>query len=55
MLDSAGMAQLIGFVQETFGVEVGDDDLVAENFETVAAIARLVESKTATASDGRAV
>ena len=35
------------FIEQTYGVEVADDDLVPENFETIAAIARLVDSKVA--------
>jgi methoxymalonate biosynthesis acyl carrier protein len=55
VLDSAGMAQLIAFVQVSFGIDVDDDDLVVANFESISAIARLVDAKTAAAEGGRAI
>ena len=41
------MFEVIAFVEDTYGVVVDDDDLVAENFETTEAIAELVEAKSA--------
>jgi acyl carrier protein len=45
VLDSMGIFETISFIQDRFGIEVDDDDLVPENFETVAAIARLVSKR----------
>ncbi len=39
--------QLVMFVEQEFGVAVENDDLEIDNFSTVAAIAALVERKTA--------
>jgi acyl carrier protein len=47
VLDSVGITQLVSFVEEEFGVEVGDDDLVAENFGSIGKILEFVESKHA--------
>jgi len=44
-LDSLGIVQLSMFAGEEFGVELADDDFVAENFETVGSVARLIESR----------
>lgn len=41
--------QLVQFVETEFGVEVESDDLVLDNFRSINAIARLVESKQSTA------
>ena len=41
-VDSVGAVELLGFLQEEFNVEVPDDDLLADDFSTVAGIARIV-------------
>ncbi len=42
-LKSIDILQIVTFCEETFGVEIPDPDVLPENFETVAAIAQLVE------------
>ena len=37
--------QLVAFVEQEFGVTVGDEDLDIDNFRSLNAIARLVERK----------
>ena len=43
MLDSLALEQLVAFCQEEFGVSFDDADLVAENFESLGAVAALVD------------
>ena len=45
VIDSLGIFQLVGMIEDHYGVEVEDEELVRENFNTLSAIARLVESK----------
>jgi acyl carrier protein len=45
ILDSLGLYQLVSYLEEHFGVEVDDEELVYENFATVADIAQLVATK----------
>lgn len=40
LVDSLGMMRLVGYIDDTFGVEVPPEDVVIENFST---IARMVE------------
>ncbi len=47
VIDSMGIFQVVTFVESAFGVQVRDEELVAENFATIGDIARLVESKQA--------
>ena len=47
VLDSAGIAQLLQFLEERFSITVADDELVAENFQSVAAISELITDKLA--------
>ena len=47
MIDSLGYELLAEYIDESFGVQLADDDMVAENFESLAALAALVESRQA--------
>ena len=47
ILDSVGVFDLVAFLEERFEIEVADNDLEWNNFETIEAITRLVESKLA--------
>ena len=49
VLDSVALMQLITFVEEQFGIEVGDDELTSSHFGTIADIAALVDRKAARA------
>ena len=45
VLDSLGIFQLVSFLEEEFGIEVLDEELIPENFGTIEGIARLVSAK----------
>jgi acyl carrier protein len=45
VMDSLGIFQTITHLEQTEGIEVADEDLVPENFESIRAIAALVASK----------
>jgi acyl carrier protein len=47
VVDSAGIFQLVSFIETEYGVEIEDQELVPEHFGTLAGIARLVEAKRA--------
>jgi acyl carrier protein len=42
IVDSAGVVQIVLFLEDRFGVKVDDLDVRLENFDTIAAMARLV-------------
>ena len=42
MLDSLGIAQLIGALEETFHVEIDPEDIVPEHFSTINEIVALI-------------
>ena len=56
VVDSLGIFRLVGFLEKTFAVKIGKDDVVLENFVNVAAIKQLVLDKLAagTADGGTA-
>lgn len=46
VVDSLGIMALISFIDEQFGAKIKPEDVVVENFHSVAAIARLVRQRT---------
>lgn len=50
LLDSAGLMQLVTYLEEEFGVEVEDAELATTHFATPADVAHMIERKLA---DGR--
>jgi len=46
VVDSTGVLEILAFLERAFGVTVGDDELTAENLDSIAAISRLVSTKT---------
>ena len=45
VIDSLGIFKVVAFIEEEYGVTVEDEDLVLDNFGSIASIAVLVESK----------
>ncbi len=45
IIDSLGILSLLNFIQETFSVEIRNEEITPENFETPLAISRLIEGK----------
>lgn len=43
VIDSLGVIQLVSFIQERFKVDVSEDDMMPENFDSIDAIAGFVE------------
>jgi acyl carrier protein len=44
--DSMGFILLITFIEEEFGIQTSDDDLIEENFESIDAITDFINQKT---------
>ena len=45
IIDSAGILELVAFVEDAFGISVGDSELVPENFDSLNAIQSYLERK----------
>lgn len=45
IIDSVSIMKLVDHIEQSFGVKIGDDDLVPENFDTLDDITKLVQSK----------
>jgi acyl carrier protein len=46
ILDSLGVLDVVGFIEQAFSVGVADDELVPENFQTIECIATFIANKT---------
>jgi len=46
-IDSTGVLELVGFIEETFEVSVADDELVPDNLDSISKIAAYVRRKKA--------
>ena len=46
IVDSTGVLELVMFVEETFKLTVEDDEIVPENFDSVAQLAAYIRRKT---------
>lgn len=42
IIDSLGIMKLVAFIQERFQLEVSDEDLIPENFETLSALTKFI-------------
>jgi len=49
IIDSTGVLDLIGFIEQQFGITVSDDELVPENLDSIARLAAFVERRQAAA------
>jgi len=47
IIDSVKMLDLINFIEQKFNIEVDDDDLYPENFDSINAIVNYINSKKA--------
>ena len=47
VIDSTAMIELIDFLESSYKISVSEDDMVPENFDSIAAIVAYVNSKRA--------
>jgi acyl carrier protein len=47
VIDSTGVLELIGFIEERYELEIADEEVLPENLDSIAAITRFVGEKTA--------
>jgi acyl carrier protein len=45
VIDSLGVLQLVGFIEERFGYQVPDEDVVYENFYSIDALANYLDNR----------
>ncbi len=47
IVDSTGVLELVSFVEDEFGIEVKDEELIPDNFDSVSKLANYIERKKA--------
>jgi acyl carrier protein len=45
IIDSLGIMKLVVFIEETFGIEVIDEEIIPENFQTINMMVKFIEQK----------
>lgn len=45
LIDSTGVLDLVMFLEEAFGITIGDAEIVPENLDSIASIVAFVEAK----------
>lgn len=45
VIDSLGILQLVSFIEDEFKIQVDDEDVVLENFQSIAALNNFLNSK----------
>jgi acyl carrier protein len=45
IIDSTGVLELVGFIEETFGITIEDDELIPENLDSLDKIENYVKRK----------
>jgi acyl carrier protein len=46
LVDSTGILELVAFIEERFGISVADQEIVPDNFDSLARITAYVSGKT---------
>jgi acyl carrier protein len=52
IIDSTGVLELVGFLEEAYGIRITDTELVPENLDSIDNIIRFVEAKRNSGSGG---
>jgi acyl carrier protein len=47
IVDSTGVLELVLFVEDTYNIEVDDDEIVPDNFDSVGSLAAFIKRETA--------
>ncbi len=45
MIDSLGIQKLLAYLETTFSIQIADDELIPDNFQTIEAISAFVRDK----------
>jgi acyl carrier protein len=46
VIDSTGVLELVNFIGEKFGIKVADEELTADNFDSIRKLAAFVQRKS---------
>jgi acyl carrier protein len=46
VIDSTGILEVIGFLEENYNIQIEDEELVPENLDSVSNLVKFIEKKT---------
>jgi acyl carrier protein len=46
VIDSLGVMEVVAFVEERYGIDIDDDELLIDNFRSLEALATLIDRKS---------
>ncbi len=52
IVDSTGVVELIAFIEETFDIQVEDEELIPDNLDSISSLVTFVSSKYGDSTDG---
>ena len=47
IIDSTGVLELVGFLEDTYQITIDDDDLIPENLDSISSIVEYIKRKRA--------
>jgi acyl carrier protein len=50
IIDSTGVLELVGFLEETYEIEVDDEELIPDNLDSINNLVKYIETKKAGAA-----
>jgi len=50
IIDSTGILELVTFLEKTYSIQVGEEELIPENLDSISNISRYLRSKTSSTS-----
>ncbi|MGH3072203.1 MAG: acyl carrier protein [Gaiellaceae bacterium] len=51
VIDSTGVLEVIGFIEERYEIQIADEEVLPENLDSIASIGRFVAGKAGAARD----
>jgi acyl carrier protein len=45
IIDSTGVLELVAYIEETYNIQVEDEELIPENLDSIAAVAAFIQRK----------
>ena len=45
VIDSTGVLELVGFVEDKYGIKIEDDELIPENLDSIDNLSRFIQAK----------
>ncbi len=46
IIDSTGILELVSFIEEKYGISIGDEELIPDNFDSINKLSAFVTKKT---------